>query len=167
MEKRHSADQPVSRSPFWHYLLFLIIPLVAGCTSNSQREYVDKILIYPDDSDPVPKHDLTLTWRNFMDGLGHHHEAELILDEFSLGKGDSAVLDLLLSLSSRSEGTRILIYPRYPYSMAVEPAGEVRTYPFMHSFEVLESVARQKGIILIFSPRDPSGKLLKPSKKNP
>lgn len=147
----------------------IIAASLAGCAglvseSSQQAEIGLDSMVYLRTDQAIPDHDVTLTWTNF-DGVGSLEQANIIWNGELIGAGSPAVVDMLSRLAELPPGSRVLVYPRYPYPAHIAPADGIRLYPFHDAHAVVRFIAANGRLILILSPRNAEGQLLHPNEE--
>lgn len=112
-------------SPYVAMALLMILVAFVACRSGSVRPNPDQPEAYrekhnqPDVetidvnwSDPVPPHDVSVTWKD--DGLGSHYELYYWMDE-PIGRGHQGFKQLLKGLEKLPPRSRVLIYPLWSH----------------------------------------------------
>lgn len=148
-------------------LLVLAVQVgLPGCSSRSgdtpKRNL--RTLVYLRMNDPVPPCDLSFTWEDYEPQYaGNQPQAEeivqFIIDGKPIGRGKVAFGRIIQRISELRQGARVLVYPSYDIPDIPPGTRLPRDYPFMQSQSLFNQVLDERGITLVFSPRDPQGKI--------
>ena len=106
--------------------------------------------------------DASLTWTNYR-GIGDPDLAVYVWNGQDIGQGAPGFQTVLQHLKALKDGASVLIYPMYPYPTEA-PSGPNRMYTFdpYDQRGAFSQLVTQKHLSVIFSPFDPSGRLLYP-----
>ena len=124
--------------------------------------------VYVGEEDEIGEYAAYLTWKNY-DGYGDPEDAVFVWNGKEVGKGSEGLESVIGEMKKLPRGSRILVFPSYAVDLPLTKlSGNPRVYPFSDNFQVLGNVTFRKVVqgnelVLLISPRDNKGKLLKES----